>query len=43
MKIILTATDEPLADAWEKYCGDIENVTVYRSIGVLPKEGLRKK
>lgn len=30
MKIILTATDEPLATAWEESCGDLDDVTVHR-------------
>lgn len=30
MEIILAATDKPLADAWEKYCGDLDIVTVHR-------------
>jgi O-acetyl-ADP-ribose deacetylase (regulator of RNase III) len=29
MKIILTSIDEPLAGAWEKYCGDLDIVTVF--------------
>lgn len=30
MKIILAAVDSPLADAWENFCGDLDNVTVHR-------------
>lgn len=30
MHLILCATDPRLADAWERYCGDIEFVTVHR-------------
>ncbi len=30
MKIVLTALDDALANAWEQYCGDIDGVTVYR-------------
>lgn len=30
MQIILTAVDEPLALAWEEYCGDLANVTIHR-------------
>src|SRR4051812_29543142 len=30
MKIVLTAIDEPLAAAWEAFCGDVEGVEVYR-------------
>jgi O-acetyl-ADP-ribose deacetylase (regulator of RNase III) len=29
MKLILTAVDESLADAWTKYCGDLDFVTVH--------------
>ena len=30
MKIILTATDDALADAWHRFCGDLPDVSVYR-------------
>jgi O-acetyl-ADP-ribose deacetylase (regulator of RNase III) len=30
MKIILTATDDDLASAWEQHCADLENVSVHR-------------
>ncbi len=30
MRIVLTAIDEPLARAWEEFCGDVDGVTVYR-------------
>src|SRR5438045_7620444 len=30
MKIILTAREPQLADAWEKFCGDIKCVSVHR-------------
>jgi O-acetyl-ADP-ribose deacetylase (regulator of RNase III) len=30
MRIILTATDDALAAAWERHCGDLENVCVHR-------------
>lgn len=30
MKIVLTAIDESLAHAWEKTCGDLECVQIYR-------------
>ncbi|MEO5928625.1 MAG: macro domain-containing protein [Candidatus Kapaibacterium sp.] len=30
MKIILTAIDEPLAYAWESFCGDLNFVTIHR-------------
>ncbi len=30
MKIILTATDDALANAWNKYCGDLDFVEVYK-------------
>jgi len=29
-KVVLTAVDEPLAAAWEAFCGDVEGVDVYR-------------
>lgn len=29
-KIILTAVDEGLADAWQRHCGDLPNVTLHR-------------
>jgi O-acetyl-ADP-ribose deacetylase (regulator of RNase III) len=29
MKLILTAVDESLADAWTKFCGDLDFVTVH--------------
>jgi O-acetyl-ADP-ribose deacetylase (regulator of RNase III) len=31
MKIILTATEDALASAWEQHCGDLENVGVHGS------------
>lgn len=31
MKIILTATDDALASAWEQHCGDLEDVHVHRA------------
>ena len=30
MRIILTAVDQPLADAWRRFCGDIQQVTVHQ-------------
>jgi O-acetyl-ADP-ribose deacetylase (regulator of RNase III) len=30
MKIVLTAIDEPLAEAWERFCGDLDFVRVHR-------------
>ncbi|HZS09771.1 MAG TPA: macro domain-containing protein [Blastocatellia bacterium] len=30
MKIILAAVEEPLADAWERFCGDLECVELHR-------------
>ncbi|MDB5036134.1 MAG: hypothetical protein JWQ98_3375 [Chlorobi bacterium] len=30
MNIILTAVDEPLAYAWESFCGDLDFVTIHR-------------
>ena len=30
MKIILSAVEPALADAWEKFCGDVEGVEVHR-------------
>src|SRR4051795_8384399 len=30
MKVVLTAVDEPLAAAWEAFCGDVEGVEVHR-------------
>ena len=30
MKIVLAAVDEAMASAWERFCGDLENVTIYR-------------
>lgn len=30
MRIVLAAVEADLADAWERHCGDLENVTVYR-------------
>jgi hypothetical protein len=30
MNIVLAAIEPPLADAWERYCGDLESVTVRR-------------
>lgn len=30
MKIILAATDSALADAWQKYCGEITGVSIHR-------------
>lgn len=30
MNIILTSVDAPLADAWQRHCGDLECVTVHR-------------
>ena len=29
LRIILTAIDKPLADAWQRYCGDLRFVTVH--------------
>ena len=29
MKLILTAIEQPLADAWTKFCGDLDFVTVH--------------
>lgn len=30
LKVILTAVDEPLADAWQRFCGDLDFVEVLR-------------
>jgi O-acetyl-ADP-ribose deacetylase (regulator of RNase III) len=30
MKIVLTAVVRPLANAWERYCGDVECVSIHR-------------
>lgn len=30
MNIILTSVDQPLADAWQRHCGDLDCVTVHR-------------
>jgi O-acetyl-ADP-ribose deacetylase (regulator of RNase III) len=30
MRLVLTAVDEPLAEAWERFCGYFDFVTVYR-------------
>jgi O-acetyl-ADP-ribose deacetylase (regulator of RNase III) len=30
MKIVLAAVESDLADAWERHCGDLPDVTVYR-------------
>jgi O-acetyl-ADP-ribose deacetylase (regulator of RNase III) len=30
MNIILTAREDDLADAWERHCGDLENVCIHR-------------
>ena len=30
MKLILSATEAPLADAWEKFCGDLDFVEIQR-------------
>lgn len=30
VNVVLAAVDEPLAAAWERYCGDAEGVQVYR-------------
>ena len=30
MQIVLTATEPPLADAWQRFCGDLPNVTIHR-------------
>jgi O-acetyl-ADP-ribose deacetylase (regulator of RNase III) len=30
LKIVLVAVDTPLADAWEKFCGDLDFVEVHR-------------
>jgi hypothetical protein len=30
MNIILTSLEAPLADAWERFCGDLPDVTVHR-------------
>jgi hypothetical protein len=30
MQIVLTATEPPLADAWQRFCGDLPNITVHR-------------
>lgn len=30
MKVILTAIEDSLADAWEGFCSDVESVTIYR-------------
>jgi O-acetyl-ADP-ribose deacetylase (regulator of RNase III) len=29
MRIILTAVDQPLADSWQRFCGDVEGVNVH--------------
>src|SRR5262245_52878699 len=30
MKIVLSAVEAPLADAWQRFCGELEGVTVHR-------------
>jgi O-acetyl-ADP-ribose deacetylase (regulator of RNase III) len=30
LKIVLSAVDEDLADAWERHCGDLPDVTIHR-------------
>ncbi len=30
MHIVLTATEPPLADAWQRFCGDLPNATIHR-------------
>lgn len=30
MRIILSSIDEPLANAWESYCGDLDGVEIHR-------------
>ncbi len=30
MNIVLAAVEKPLADAWERFCGHVEGVSVYR-------------
>ena len=30
MRIILAATDPTLAEAWERFCGDVDDVSIYR-------------
>lgn len=30
LSIVLTALQEPLAEAWEKYCGELDEVSVYQ-------------
>jgi O-acetyl-ADP-ribose deacetylase (regulator of RNase III) len=30
MDIFLTAVDSPLTEAWERYCGDLDNVFVHQ-------------
>jgi O-acetyl-ADP-ribose deacetylase (regulator of RNase III) len=30
MHIVLTATESSLADAWQRFCGDLPNVTIHR-------------
>jgi O-acetyl-ADP-ribose deacetylase (regulator of RNase III) len=30
MKIVLSAVDAPLADAWQRFCGNLECVTIHR-------------
>jgi len=33
MNIILTSVEDALADAWERFCGDLPFVTVHRGSG----------
>jgi O-acetyl-ADP-ribose deacetylase (regulator of RNase III) len=30
MHIVLTATEPPLADAWQRFCGELPNVSIHR-------------
>jgi O-acetyl-ADP-ribose deacetylase (regulator of RNase III) len=30
VELVLTALDEPLADAWKKFCGDLDFVSIHR-------------
>jgi hypothetical protein len=30
MHIVLAATEPPLADAWQRFCGELPNVTIHR-------------
>lgn len=37
MKLILTAVEKSLADAWQKFCGDLDFMTVHQG-SILVKD-----